>query len=203
MKKNKKQTIELAKFTKLTLSVLALVLVSSISFSAYGQTTVFAEVNNGDTTPVVHLKTITVTGTLPDEQKRAVFTSNAKLLRNIKKVMPLAIACSEKVREFDANLASFEKNKEKKQFLKQQEKDLFAEYEPQLKKLTKSQGMLLIKLIDRQTGRNSYELIKLYKSGTSAFVWNSFAGLFGVSLKEEYDPKEEQQIEVILNYLGY
>jgi hypothetical protein len=117
--------------------------------------------------------------------------------------MPYAIEASKIITDANEHIATLETEREKNQYLKKVEKQLKEEYEPVIRKMTFSQGKLLIKLIDRQCGSSSYELIKIYKSGRSAFFWNGIAGIFGMDLKNEYDPKEEQEIEVILDYLGY
>jgi len=79
-------------------------------------------------------------------------------------------------------------------YLKQMEKALMKEYKPRLKKLTFSQGKLLIKLIDRQCNQTSYELIKTYMGGFKAGFWNAFATIFGASLKKEYDPDVDDRL---------
>ena len=73
--------------------------------------------------------------------------------------------------------------------LKRMEKELFAQYKPELKKLSFSQGKLLIKLIDRECNQSSYNLLKAYLGSSVRAFWNFFAGMFGASLKSEYDPK--------------
>ena len=78
--------------------------------------------------------------------------------------------------------------------MKQQEKDLKAQYYPQLKKLTFSQGKLLIKLIDRQCDMTGYDLIKKYMGSFKAGFYNAFASLFGASLKKEYDPDVDDRL---------
>ena len=79
------------------------------------------------------------------------------------------------------------------------EKELFAQYKPQLKKLTFSQGKLLIKLIDRECNQTSYHLVKAFLGSFRAGFWNIFAGMFGASLKTEYDPYgKDAQIEQIV-----
>ena len=78
--------------------------------------------------------------------------------------------------------------KAKQEHLKRMEKELFAEYKPVLKKLSLSQGKLLIKLIDRECNQSSYNLVKAFLGSFRAGFWNLFAGLFGASLKTEYDP---------------
>ncbi len=79
--------------------------------------------------------------------------------------------------------------KEKEKHLKRMEKDLYEEYMPVLKKMSLSQGKLLIKLIDRECNQSSYDLVKTFLGPFRAGFWNIFAGLFGASLKSEWDPK--------------
>ena len=69
------------------------------------------------------------------------------------------------------------------------EKELFNEYKPELKKMSLSQGKLLIRLVDRECNQTSYELAKAFLGGFRAGFWNIFAGMFGASLKSEYDPQ--------------
>ena len=80
-------------------------------------------------------------------------------------------------------------DKARQAHLKRMEKELFAQYKPELKKLSFSQGKLLIKLIDRECNQSSYNLLKAYLGSFRAGFWNFFAGMFGASLKSEYDPK--------------
>lgn len=167
-----------------------------------GQTWVNAVVEDGDTIPFVRLKGVSVYAGVSMKRKREIL-SNRKLIYNLKKVMPYAKACASKIQETNDHMAGFSTDGEKRKYLKTAEKSLKSEYEDDLKKMSFSQGKLLIKLIDRECGSNSYELIKIYKSGRSAFFWNGIAGLFGMNLKDDYDAEEEQEIEVILAYLGY
>ena len=173
-----------------------------LPLASSAQLWVRAEVQGSDTIPMRWLSPVTVVDELPSTTRNR-YVSNSKLVRNIKHVMPYAVECARRLQEIDAHVATIEDKREQKRYMKQAEKDLKEEFEDDLRKMTYSQGKLLIKLIDRECGRSSYDLIKFYKSGRSAVFWNGFAGLFGVTLKEEYDPKEEQQIEVILSYLGY
>ena len=79
------------------------------------------------------------------------------------------------------------------------EKQLFAEFESQVRKMKVSEGRILIKLLDRQTGQSSYAIIKEFKGGFSAFFWQSVAKLFGHDLKAEYDAMgEDRMIEYIV-----
>lgn len=125
--------------------------------------------------------------------KKLVF-KNAKqakkyynVANNIKKVYPIACEIQRTVERTVAHLDSLPTKKEKDAYLKQAEKDLKAEYYPKLRKLTFSQGKLLIKLVDRQCEMTGYQLIKKYMGGFKAGFYNAFASLFGASLKKEYD----------------
>ncbi|RYD82797.1 MAG: DUF4294 domain-containing protein [Sphingobacteriales bacterium] len=126
-----------------------------------------------------------------------------KMLRDVMKVWPYVTAFSDKLNEIETQMAALDKNRDKRKFLKDEEKKMKDEYEEKLKNLNYRQGKLLVKLIDRQTGRTSYQLIKEYKSGLTAMVWQGFASAFDLSLKEKYDPSKETQIESVIHYLGY
>lgn len=117
-----------------------------------------------------------------------------KIANNIKKVYPLACEIQKTVNRTIAHMDSLPTKKEKDAYLKQQEKDLKAEYYPKLKKLSFAQGKLLIKLIDRQCDMTGYELIKKYMGGFKAGFYNAFASLFGASLKKEYDPDVDDRL---------
>ena len=82
----------------------------------------------------------------------------------------------------------------KDEYMKKAEKELKKLYTPRLKKLTFSQGKLLIKLIDRQCDQTSFELIRTYMGGFKAVFYNAFASLFGASLKKEYDPDVDDRL---------
>ncbi len=117
-----------------------------------------------------------------------------KIANNIKKVYPIAVEIQKTVNTTIAHLDSLETKKEKDEFIKRSEKELKAKYYPRLKKLTFSQGKLLIKLIDRQCDMTSYQLIKTYMGGFKAGFYNAFASLFGASLKKQYDPEGDDRL---------
>ena len=172
------------------------------SLFSEAQIWVNAKVENGDTVPHIQLHGISVYAGISMKRKRQIL-SNRKLIYNLKKVMPYATACASRIKETNDHMETLSTESEKRKYLRQAEKSLKSEYEDDLRNMSFSQGKLLIKLIDRECGSNSYELIKLYKSGRSAFFWNGIAGIFGMNLKDDYDAEEEQEIEVILAYLGY
>lgn len=111
-----------------------------------------------------------------------------RLVYNFRKVYPYALKCKEIIRDADSTLAhaSFTKRQRAK-YIKQYEKRLFREFEQPLRKLTFSQGKLLLKLIDREVGLTSYYLIKNYKGGAAAGFWQFVAKIFDSDLKKQYD----------------
>lgn len=123
-----------------------------------------------------------------------------RLIRNIKKAYPYAKLAKLKLDEIEANLKNLKTDVEKKAYVKQVEKELRYEFEDELKKLTITQGRILIKLIDRETGETSYELVKELRGSFSAFFWQALARLFGSNLKTEFDALGEDRLmnEIVL-----
>lgn len=117
-----------------------------------------------------------------------------KIANNIKKVYPIACEIKRTLDKTVAHLDSLPDKKSRDEYMKKAEKELKAQYTPRLKKLTFSQGKLLIKLIDRQCEHTSYELIKMYMGGFKAGFYNTFASLFGASLKKEYDAECDDRL---------
>lgn len=117
-----------------------------------------------------------------------------KIANNIKKVYPIACEIKRTIDKTVAHLDSLPDKKAKDLYMKQAEKDLKKEYTPRLKKLTFSQGKLLIKLVDRQCDMTSYELIKTYMGGFKAGFYNAFASIFGASLKKQYDAECDDRL---------
>jgi hypothetical protein len=85
-------------------------------------------------------------------------------------------------------MSNIKSDKERKDYMKKVEKDVFADYEGDIREMTITQGRLLIKLIDRETQNTSYTLIKDYRGKLAAAFWQGIARIFGTNLKEEYDP---------------
>ena len=144
-------------------------------------------VENGDTIPHVYLPTVYVFPELKfkNEQERQQYN---KLVRDVKRTLPYARIVYETLIETYEYIETLPDEKAKKAHLKRMEKELYAQYKPELKKLTLSQGKLLIKLVDRECHQSSYNLAKAYLGSFRAGFWNLFAGMFGASLKTEYDP---------------
>ena len=132
----------------------------------------------------------------PEEQKQFQILQN-----RVYKVYPYAKLASDRLTALNKGMARLNSNREKKKYFKIVEDYLNNEFEDRLKKLSRKQGQILVKLIHRQTGITTYELIKTLKSGFKAFVSNTTANLFDISLKTEYKPyevNEDYLIEAIL-----
>lgn len=117
-----------------------------------------------------------------------------RIEQKVLKVYPYAKAAGDLMRKYEAELRRMNSEKDRKKYLKLAEEELKSEFEGDIRDMTISEGLILIKLIDRETGENSYELIRELRGSFSAFVWQSVARLFGTNLKEEYDPVEEDQM---------
>ncbi|TSE09211.1 DUF4294 domain-containing protein [Aquimarina algiphila] len=123
------------------------------------------------------------------------------LRRKTRKVYPYAKLAAERLTTLNNRLESIQSKKKKKRYIKILQKYMEEEFTAELKKLTRTEGQILVKLIYRQTGNTMFQLVKEYRSGWKAFWYNSTAKLFNISLKEKYDPinvEEDYWIEDIL-----
>jgi hypothetical protein len=111
-----------------------------------------------------------------------------RLIRNVKKAYPYSKIAGEKLRKLDVELASIADEKDQKAHIKKAEEEIMGQFEKEVRKLTVTQGIILVKLIDRETGRSSYQVIKELKGRITAFFWQGIARIFGNNLKAEYDP---------------
>ncbi len=164
------------------------------------KTPIKAVVVNGDTIPQMLLNEVTVYEPWRFKNKREE-VQYSRLVRNIKIVLPYARVAAARLKVINDNLAKIPTDKKRREYLRKAEKELFDEFEAPLRKLTFSQGKLLIKLIDRETGDTSYNLIREYKGGVSALFWQGIARIFGANLKDEYVPSdrvEDRMIEHII-----
>ena len=152
---------------------------------------------NGVTMPEIEIKEVTINAR-PSRARRSEYRQYERLIANIKKVYPYALMVREKLTQVNEELKNIP-DKERKRYLKEVEKDVFGEYEDDIRDMTISQGRILIKLIDRETQNTSYTLIREYRGKFSAAFWQGIARFFGTNLKEEYDPYgEDALIEAII-----
>jgi len=114
-----------------------------------------------------------------------------KIQRRVFKVYPYAKLAAENLKILNANMAKLKTEREKKKYFKIVENYLENEFEDRLKKFSRKEGQVLVKLIHRQTGETTFKLVKDLKSGWKAFWSNNTARLFDINLKEEYDPMNE------------
>ena len=117
-----------------------------------------------------------------------------RMIHNIKKAYPYAQVAGVKLKELDDHLQTIDSEREQKAFINQAEKEIMTQFEKEVKRLTVTQGIILVKLIDRETGRTSYQVIKELKGGITAFFWQGIARIFGNNLKTEYDPLKQDRI---------
>ena len=148
---------------------------------------------DGVTLPEVEIKEVTVYAH-PQFPKKSDFRKYERLVYNLKRVYPYALIVRNKLAQVDNDISKIKDEKERKEYLKKVEKNVFAEYEGDIRDMTISQGRLLIKLIDRETQNTSYVLIKDYRGKFAAAFWQGIARIFGTNLKEEYDPSGEDAI---------
>jgi hypothetical protein len=153
---------------------------------------------NGVVMPEIEIKEVTIAGH-PGAEKKSDYRKYEKLVGNIKKVYPYAIIVRKKLSQVNDDLKNINGERQRKEYIKNVEKNVFSEYQGEMEQMTISQGRLLIKLIDRETQITSYELIRDYRGKLNAAFWQGIARFFGTNLKEEYDPfGEDALIEMII-----
>ena len=150
-------------------------------------------VYQGDTIPSITLKNIYIYPKLRFKNKRQE-KYYYKLVRDVKKTLPLAKEIKQIVIETYEFLETLPDEKSKNRHIKLVEKGLKEQYTPKMKKLTFSQGKLLIKLVNRECNQSSYQLVKAFMGPFKAGFYQTFAAVFGASLKKEYQPQDEDQM---------
>ncbi len=117
-----------------------------------------------------------------------------KLLRDVKKTLPYAKEIAAIILETYEYMETLPNDKERQKHLNRMEKHLKDIYTPKMKKLTRSQGQLLMKLVDRETNSSSYHIVDAFMGSAKAFFYNAFASMFGNSLKIRYNPYGEDRV---------
>ncbi|MCD4834292.1 MAG: DUF4294 domain-containing protein [Bacteroidales bacterium] len=159
--------------------------------------------NNSDKDTLIITRTVIVDGdTIPNVSieevvifPRLIFKNRyrarryRKLIRDVKRAYPYAIYAKNKLDQMEHEFQNLTTEKERKKYVKTIEKQLMDEFGKELKKLTITQGRILLKLIDRETGNTSYALLKDLRGTVSAVFWQTIARLFGSDLKSQYDPQ--------------
>lgn len=150
-------------------------------------------VYQGDTIPYVKLPTVYIFKPLKFKNKRQM-SQYYKLIRDVKRVLPIAKEINGIVIETYEYLMTLPDEKARQKHIKAVEKGLKEQYTPRLKRLTFAQGKLLIKLVDRQTNSTGYELVKAFMGPFKAGFYQTFAALFGASLKKQYDAEGDDAL---------
>lgn len=143
---------------------------------------------DGDSIQYMEMSNVYVYPQLTFSSKRQQ-ASYMRLVTNVKKTLPLAKEVRQILIETAEYLETLPDKKAKDEHMKRVEESVFREYKPRMKKLTYSQGKLLIKLINRECNSTSYEAIQAFMGPIRAGFWQAFAWAFGASLKKEYDPE--------------
>lgn len=150
-------------------------------------------VYQGDTIPCVQLGTVYIFKPMVFKNKRDM-RRYYRLIRDVKKVLPIANEVRTAIIETYEYLQTLPDEEARQRHLKYMEKSIKQQYTPRMKKLTFSQGKLLIKLIDRQTNSTGFELVRAFLGPFRAGFYQAFAALFGASLKKQYDPEGEDAL---------
>jgi len=154
---------------------------------------------NGERMPWILLHEVVITD-------RRIFKTPEDRIRynrlkyNVLKVLPYAKFAEQRYDRLQRELAVTSRKKEQKRLVKNCEKEIKAMFNREIKKMSITQGEILIKLIDRQTGNSSYDLVRELRGGFNAFFYQSVAKVFGHNLKQTYDPDEEREIEYIIRH---
>ena len=152
------------------------------------------DVENGDTTYFGTIRPSKVYSRLP-KQKGKEWRKYYRLVHNFSKAYPYALVARKLVREADSTIAADNlKWVRRDRYITSVQNELFEVFESQMRSMTVSQGALLMKLIDREVGKSSYNIIKDYKSGIAATFWQGIAKVFGADLKKPYDPEGDDKL---------
>lgn len=160
-----------------------------------------AVVENGDTLAMIYLPEVDIIDKIsPNWVKRQ--NDYNRLRYNIFKVYPYAAIAAGVFKDAEQDLAKLTDRRSRKDYIKSKEREMKSKFKGDLESMTITQGQILVKLINRQTGHNCYNILKEMKGGFNAFLYQSLALLFSNSLKKEYDPNgEDYEMEKIVREL--
>lgn len=155
---------------------------------------------SGDTLPNLLLPQVYVYPTLVFKSKKQE-KFYWRTVRDVKKTLPYAKLIGKMLKDIDKDLAALPDDRARKKYMEAKEDELLDTYKPALRKFTLSQGKMLIRLVDRETDKTSYQLIKQFRGGFRAVFWQGFAKMLGANLKTEYDLDNEDDkiVERVIN----
>lgn len=153
-------------------------------------------VEHGDSIATVHILPVYVFDRPADLRRYR------RLIDAVKKVYPIAKIARAKMADMEKVLCSLPTKKEQKAYIKRVYNEIKAEYTPVLKRMTRTQGKVLLKLIDRETEYTAYEVLREFRGGFIAGFWQGVSKIFGQNLKAEYDREGEDRIieQIVLYY---
>lgn len=149
--------------------------------------------SDGDTLYYASLEEVSISAQRRYASRRD-YRRYQRLINNVKVAYPYAQKAAGILEEMNHEFMKLQTDRERNRYIKRVEERLMDEFGEDLRSLTITQGQILIKLIDRETGNTSYELLKELRGSFSAFFWQSVARLFGSNLKSEYDPLYEDRL---------
>ncbi|MEI6174263.1 MAG: DUF4294 domain-containing protein [Bacteroidota bacterium] len=153
---------------------------------------------DGDTVALIDVRPVVIFPPIRIETRQDAKRYN-KLIYNIKKVYPYAKLAGQRLKYYKTILDTIPTEKARKLFTKKAQKELEKQFGDEIKDLTYSQGKILIKLIYRETGNSTFDIVKELRGGFTAFIWQALAKIFGYDLKSNYDPGgSDQTIEQIV-----
>jgi len=156
---------------------------------------------DGDTLPQMFIEEVEILAP-PKFRNMRQARRYSRLERNVKKVYPYAKFIKVKLEEVNTNLVDMSDEKERRKYIKQVQRDLVDHFEDDVRNMTFTQGKILIKLIDRETGASSYYWLQDLKGDLFAGFWQAIARIFGSNLKSEYDPYgDDAMIEYIVQLI--
>ena len=176
--------------------VILLLAVSVAKAQQGGGIVMFGTVYQGDTIPMQYLDVVTISGyvcPLSEAEKRKY----KKLIKNVKVVYPYAKQAGKLLDRYTIVLQQAKNDSQRKKIMKQAEKEIENKFGPSLKKLNRSQGKILIRLIDRETGSDSYALVKELRGSFRAAFYQTLGKLFGYNLRTKYDPENNSEDRII------
>ena len=176
--------------------VILLLTVSVAKAQQGGGIVMFGTVYQGDTIPMQYLDVVTISGyvcPLSEAEKRKY----KKLIKNVKVVYPYAKQAGKLLDRYTIVLQQAKNDSQRKKIMKQAEKEIENKFGPSLKKPNRSQGKILIRLIDRETGSDSYALVKELRGSFRAAFYQTLGKLFGYNLRSKYDPENNSEDRII------
>jgi hypothetical protein len=157
---------------------------------------------DGEMVPWIPLREVAIYGVriFKSPQEQAAYN---RLRYNVLKVMPYALFAKRRYEQLEQDIALTSNKREQKKLIKECDQEIKQMFNREIKNLTITQGKILTKLVDRELGRTTFDIVKQTKGGLTAFLYQSVARVVGHNLKSTYDPTEDRDIESIIRSSGY